>query len=91
MENDVSTYYLKMVIQIKGVSVLIPDASSDGAKEFDIPDGLWDLWSKNKGLCKAHGFFIEKRQDKWIGIYRPFAIFAYGTKRLENEKVRSLV
>lgn len=75
-----------MVIKFQGIKVSVPDPSSDGAKEFAIPDRLWDLWNANKELCKTHGFFIEKRDDEWVGIYRPFAIFAKGTKRLEDEK-----
>ena len=75
-----------MVIHFQGAKVSVPTPSSDGAKEFDIPPRLWELWKEKKHICKAHGFYIERRGDKWVGIYRPFAIFAEGTKRLEDEK-----
>ena len=75
-----------MIINFQGIQVSVPNPSTNGAKEFVIPDGLWDVWKKNKGLCKAHGFFIEQRNNEWVGIYRPFARFAEGTKRVREEQ-----
>ena len=75
-----------MIIQFQGVLVSVPNPSIDGAKAFHIPDELWELWKEKKHICKAHGFYIEKRDGEWVGIYRPFTRFGEGTKRVQREK-----
>lgn len=74
-----------MRITLKGFSVEIPDADQDGQHEFPLTDRFWDLWQKNSGLCKVFGFYIERQSNNWVGVYRPFAKYAEGSKRLRRE------
>ena len=71
-----------MKITLADVTVEIPNADQDGIHTFELSDSFWALWHKEKGLCKAFGFYIEKRRHRWVGIYKPYARFAEGSKRL---------
>ena len=75
-----------MRVDFDGISVQVfGDPATCGQKEFDLTTEFWQKWNKNKGLCKAHGFDVQRENDEWVGIYHPYAIFAEGTKRLNRE------
>ena len=75
-----------MIIDFQGILMDIDgDPATDGEKTFAITDDFWEKWNEDKGLCKVYGFFIEKRGSEFIGIYRPYAIYAEGTKRLRAQ------
>ena len=74
-----------MKITLADVTVEIPNADPDGIHTFELSDSFWALWHKEKGLCKAFGFYIEKRRPRWVGIYKPYARFTEGSKRLQKE------
>lgn len=75
-----------MEIQFKDMVVEVPDADQDGPHYFRLNGLFWEVWNRDKSLCKLHGFDVERDGSGWIGVYRPFALFGEGTKRLARYK-----
>ena len=68
------------------MAIDVPNADKDGEHSFLLSKAFWELWREDRAMCKLYGFFIEKDGDDWVGVYRPFAPFAEGTKRLAMQK-----
>ena len=62
--------------------LLDEDPATDGAKYFEPTQALWSWWHHDKQECRYHGFDLKKKDGEWMGVYRPFAPLAEGTKRL---------
>ena len=49
-----------MEIQFKDMVVEVPDADQDGPHYFRLNGLFWEVWNRDKSLCKLHGFDVQR-------------------------------